>query len=69
MPDIHSERYRPNPDLVCERCVFGHGSHASWCGVGKENHEVYVEEVVPFTEADYVQLLKLLPRLRLVTHL
>ena len=36
MSEIASRRYRPNPDVVCERCVFGTGEHSDWCGVGKE---------------------------------
>lgn len=28
---IHSEPYKPNPEMACEACVFGSGEHASWC--------------------------------------
>ena len=31
MGDITSRPYRPNPDVTCERCVFGSGEHAKWC--------------------------------------
>ena len=31
MAEIVSKPFRPNPEVVCERCVFGHGEHAGWC--------------------------------------
>lgn len=26
-----SNPYQPNPDMCCERCIFGTGRHAEWC--------------------------------------
>jgi hypothetical protein len=28
---IHSNLYKPNPNITCELCVFGRGEHADWC--------------------------------------
>lgn len=32
MSDIHSNPYHPDPGHCCERCVFGSGEHAEFCG-------------------------------------
>ena len=31
-PDFSSRRYQPDKEKCCERCVFGRGEHAEWCG-------------------------------------
>ena len=31
MSDTTSRPYRPNPEMACERCVFGRGEHAEFC--------------------------------------
>jgi hypothetical protein len=30
-PVVGVRQYNPNPDVCCERCVFGRGPHSSWC--------------------------------------
>jgi hypothetical protein len=31
MEKLQSRPYQPDPKMACEKCVFGHGSHAAWC--------------------------------------
>lgn len=38
MSGITSRPYHPDPQMACERCVWGRGEHAEWC----DNYKIQV---------------------------
>lgn len=55
---LQSRPYRPNPEMACEKCVFGSGEHADWCPWLEDTRSHEGPEPAPFKPAvEYMKML------------